>query len=54
MVWNWQHFTWNSDLLDRLEQNFLQQSGILIGSSKHFNDEDSSNNIGEAFGAPIL
>jgi Fic family protein len=36
MTWNWQrqdwpNFTWNSDIVDRLEQGFLQQSGILIG-----------------------
>lgn len=45
MKWNWQQpdwpeFRWDSSALDALEAQFLQQSGIIIGSVKHLVDED--------------
>jgi Fic family protein len=47
MKWNWQqadwpHFRWDSAALAALEAQFLQQSGILIGSVKHLGDDDRS------------
>lgn len=45
MKWNWQQsdwpeFRWNSAPLAALEAQFLQQSGILIGSVKHLTEDD--------------
>ena len=45
MKWNWQQpdwpkFRWESVPLAALEGQFLQQSGILIGSVKHLTDDD--------------
>lgn len=44
MKWNWQQpdwpeFRWDSAALAALEAQFLQQSGILIGSIKHLADD---------------
>jgi Fic family protein len=46
MIWNWQrddwpHFTFKKSLLDEREARFLRQSGVLLGSTKHINDDDS-------------
>ena len=45
MAWNWQQpdwpdFQWDSTALAALEAQFLQQSGVLIGSVKHLGDSD--------------
>lgn len=45
MKWNWQQsdwpeFRWDGAPLVALEAQFLQQSGILIGSVKHLADDD--------------
>ena len=45
MKWNWQQpdwpeFRWESGALAALEGQFLQQSGILIGSVKHLGEDD--------------
>lgn len=45
MKWNWQQpdwpeFRWDSTSLAVLEGQFLQQSGVLIGSVKHLTDDD--------------
>jgi Fic family protein len=45
MKWNWQQpdwpdFRWDSTALAALEAEFLQQSGVLIGSVKHLADGD--------------
>ncbi len=45
MKWNWQqpdwpNFRWDSAVLAALEARFLQQSGMLIGSVKHLDDDD--------------
>lgn len=47
MTWNWEQkdwpdFRWDSDALAALETQFLHQSGILIGSTKHFKDEEKT------------
>lgn len=44
MVWNWQHkdwpnFHWNAEALAGFEAQFLQNTGIQIGSAKHLDDE---------------
>ncbi len=44
MTWNWQksdwpHFRWDKAALEELEARFLHQSGILLGTLKHMNDE---------------
>jgi len=44
MVWNWQHkdwpnFHWNADALVVFEAQFLQNTGIQIGSAKHLDNE---------------
>ena len=45
MTGNWQHkdwpdFSWRTDGLEEFEAQFLRQSGVLIGSAKHFSEED--------------
>lgn len=47
MAWNWEQkdwpdFRWDSGALAALEAQFLHQSGILIGSTKHFKDEEKT------------
>ncbi|PLW79192.1 Fic family protein [Cohaesibacter celericrescens] len=44
MTWNWQktdwpQFSWNKQALKELESRFLYQSGILLGTLKHIDDE---------------
>jgi Fic family protein len=45
MKWSWQQsdwpdFRWDSGALAALEAQFLQQSGVLIGSVKHLSEDD--------------
>ncbi len=47
MIWNWQHedwphFRWDKDALAQAEAQFLRQSGVLIGATRHFNEEDKN------------
>lgn len=47
MKWNWQQsdwpgFTFDSMVLDDLEREFLQASGVLQGAYKHLKDDDKS------------
>jgi len=45
MKWNWQYadwpeFTWDQGMLAKREAEFLEQAGLLIGASKHFDEQD--------------
>src|SRR4051794_35430598 len=45
MAWNWQHpdwpnFSYDPKALEDLEQQFLLQSGQLIGACKHIGSDD--------------
>jgi Fic family protein len=45
MIWNWQqpdwpNFTYDSRVLEPLEQNFLLRSGEFIGACKHIGADD--------------
>ncbi len=45
MKWNWEQanwpeFSWDSAAMAELELQFSHQSGVLIGSTKHFNELD--------------
>lgn len=47
MKWNWQqkdwpHFRWVKSALEGLEAQFLRQSGVFIGATQHFNEEDKT------------
>src|SRR6266446_1506056 len=47
MTWNWEqpdwpNFTYDSDVLEPLEKQFLLQSGEFIGAFKHIGPEDQS------------
>lgn len=47
MAWNWQqndwpHFRWDEDALAQAEAQFLRQSGILIGATRHFSETDKN------------
>jgi Fic family protein len=47
MTWNWQQsdwplFRWDKDALAQAEAEFLTQSGIVIGSMRHLQEEDRS------------
>ncbi len=47
MICNWQqgdwpHFRWDKDALAQAEAQFLRQSGVLVGATKHFNKEDKN------------
>ena len=47
MLWNWQQkdwpdFSWDNSALAPLEERFLHQSGIQIGSTKHFKDPEKT------------
>lgn len=47
MTWNWQqadwpHFYWDKDALTQAEDQFLRQSGILIGAVRHFSEDDKN------------
>lgn len=44
MTWNWEQpewprFSWNNSRLAEMEAQFLRQSGVLFGATKHFNDQ---------------
>lgn len=48
MKWNWQlenwpNFTWDSDKLVGFEQSFIENAGIIIGSSQHISQEGKQN-----------
>ena len=50
--WNWQQddwrqFTWNDKLIIPYEEQFLHNSGLMLGVSKYLNEEDSQNFIVE-------
>ena len=45
MIWNWQQknwpvFSYKEDKLSNLEAEFLRNSGMIIGSLKHFSDDE--------------
>lgn len=45
MTWNWQqkdwpNFRWEKSALEELEAKFLHQSGVFIGATQHFNEEN--------------
>lgn len=47
MQWNWQqrdwpHFTYKKPQFERLEKQFLQGSGVLMGAFKHLSEGDKS------------
>ncbi len=47
MIWNWQqgdwpHFRWDKKALAKAEEQFLRQSGVLIGAARHFNEDDKN------------
>lgn len=47
MAWNWEQpewpdFRWNAEILAPLEARFMQQSGVQIGSIRHFDEEASA------------
>jgi Fic family protein len=47
MKWNWQQkdwpqFKWDKTALEKLEIQFLRQSGVFIGATQHFNEEDKT------------
>lgn len=46
-TWNWQqddwpHFCWDKDALAGVEAQFLHQSDILIGATKHFTEDNKN------------
>ncbi len=48
MKWNWQHKDWpsfqyNEDALKPLEERFLHQSGVFLGTLKHVSDHEKEN-----------
>jgi len=47
MIWNWQHedwplFRWDATALEKLEQTFLRQAGMVSGSLKHMSEDEKS------------
>jgi Fic family protein len=47
MTWNWQRkewpeFQWDEAALISLEADFLHKSGVLIGTLKHFNEQEKN------------
>lgn len=47
MTWNWQqndwpNFRWKKEALEVFESEFQHKSGVLIGSAKHFREEDKT------------
>src|SRR5215467_8373357 len=47
MKWNWEqpdwpNFTYNSRVLEPLEQEFLLRSGELVGATKHMGPDDQT------------
>ncbi len=52
MTWNWQKdtwpsFRWDKGALDGFESRFLEGSGVLVGSTKHFDEPTKQNFIVE-------
>jgi len=50
MKWNWQqkdwpYFSYNKDLLEKLEDEFLYQSGLLVGVYSHLSKDNKDNLI---------
>ncbi len=46
-MWNWKNedwpqFHWDNDALAQAEAKFLRQSGVFVGVSKHFSEEDKN------------
>lgn len=46
-MWNWQqtdwpNFDWDPLVMVKLEEQFLNQAGMLVGATKHFDDEEKS------------
>lgn len=59
MVWNWQlqnwpNFNWDPDKLTKMEQLFIENGGIIIGSSQHVSREDNQNLIIELMSTDAL
>lgn len=59
MTWNWEHnnwpdFLWDRDSMVKLEEIFLHQSGIVSGTIKHFDDDDSARFIVEVLTTEAL
>jgi Fic family protein len=47
MKWNWQQkdwprFKWDTTALEKLELQFLHQSGVFLGATQHFNEENKT------------
>ena len=47
MKWNWQQkdwpqFKWDKTPLEKLEAQFLRQSGVFLGATQHFNEENKT------------
>lgn len=47
MTWNWQrkdwpHFRWDAAALEKLEQTFLRQAGMVSGCLKHLSEDEKS------------
>lgn len=47
MTWNWQHkdwprFRWNPAALEKLEQTFLRQAGMVSGCLKHMSEHEKT------------
>ncbi len=47
MIWNWQqkdwpHFAWSKTALEDLEGQFLRQSGVFVGVSRHLSQKDQA------------
>ncbi|WP_342270293.1 Fic family protein [Rickettsia endosymbiont of Orchestes rusci] len=50
MIWNWQHKDWpnfkyDQKLIFELEKRFINNSGILLGSTKYLSESDQNNLI---------
>ncbi len=53
VLWNWQqldwtHFSWETKLLAKAEEQFLLKGGIILGMLNHLNPDETSNYISEA------
>ncbi|OEJ64784.1 Fic family protein [Magnetovibrio blakemorei] len=47
MTWNWRdkdwpHFRWDAAALEKLEQSFLHQAGVVSGCLKHMSEDENS------------
>jgi Fic family protein len=59
MPWNWQHSDWpkfrfRPELLSERDATFLRQSGVVIGTMRHFPDEERLPLIVELIGTEAL